>query len=438
MNPLRQKNIAVYAILLLVFVPVYSPVEGWSQVLSSQVEDSIFEISVMNFPSDSTDMTKARLFIIVGNEALRFLKAGDNFKARYEITVDIFDSNDDNIGSEFLVREITYDAYEYTIDIGRYVLESFDFDLTPGTYKFVVQMTDTDSNSTYTQEETNTIRSFRSKSVGLSDLIFAEGSVKNWSDVKNRFALFTRAVTIDYTDGFSVYVQVYSADTQAVEYAWQIVNSRDDSEIVMSKTNPVNFPNGPVREIILSFTGESFPRGTYIFKNEVRHPGGDKDSLNQKIGINWKNPPQTAYVLKNAIEQMSWIIPDEDIPLTDRMTPEEKEEYFKAFWKQRDPTPNTERNELTEEYFMRIDYANEYFGYRGRAGWNTDRGRVYSIYGNPDRREDTSETNAYQVTDRSVPQIIWTYYKVRKIFIFADQDRNGNYVLISEEALIRD
>jgi len=92
---------------------------------------------------------------------------------------------------------------------------------------------------------------------------------------------------------------------------------------------------------------------------------------------------------------------------------------------------------LTEEYFMRIDYANDYFSYRDRAGWNTDRGRVYSIYGSPDRRDDTTESNVYQTTGRSVPQIIWTYYKVRKIFIFADQDRDGNYILISEEALVR-
>ncbi len=63
----------------------------------------------------------------------------------------------------------------------------------------------------------------------------------------------------------------------------------------------------------------------------------------------------------------------------------ERDLFIKAFWKQRDPTPNTEENEYKKEHFRRIEYANQHFS-QGvpKAGWKTDRGRIYIILGEPD------------------------------------------------------
>ncbi|MCP2518822.1 GWxTD domain-containing protein [Candidatus Aminicenantes bacterium AC-335-A11] len=65
-------------------------------------------------------------------------------------------------------------------------------------------------------------------------------------------------------------------------------------------------------------------------------------------------------------------------------TDKERDMFIEAFWKQRDPTPGTPRNEFKEEHYRRIAYANRVFG-RGtpRPGWKTDRGRIYIILGEP-------------------------------------------------------
>lgn len=62
----------------------------------------------------------------------------------------------------------------------------------------------------------------------------------------------------------------------------------------------------------------------------------------------------------------------------------ERDLFIEAFWKQRDPTLNTSRNEFREEHYRRVNYANQFFG-RGTAkpGWKTDRGRIYIILGEP-------------------------------------------------------
>ncbi len=62
----------------------------------------------------------------------------------------------------------------------------------------------------------------------------------------------------------------------------------------------------------------------------------------------------------------------------------ERELFIEAFWKHRDPVPETEENEFKVEHYRRIEYANKYFGRETtKPGWKTDRGRVYIILGPP-------------------------------------------------------
>jgi GWxTD domain-containing protein len=62
----------------------------------------------------------------------------------------------------------------------------------------------------------------------------------------------------------------------------------------------------------------------------------------------------------------------------------ERELFIEAFWKHRDPIPETEQNEFRTEHYKRIEYANKYFGREAaKAGWRTDRGRIYIILGPP-------------------------------------------------------
>ena len=67
-------------------------------------------------------------------------------------------------------------------------------------------------------------------------------------------------------------------------------------------------------------------------------------------------------------------------------TDEEREQYIEAFWRRRDPNPDTEVNEYLEEHFERIAYANQHFA-SGIPGWKTDRGRIYIMYGPPNDKE---------------------------------------------------
>jgi GWxTD domain-containing protein len=126
-------------------------------------------------------------------------------------------------------------------------------------------------------------------------------------------------------------------------------------------------------------------------------------------------------------------------------TDRERDIFIDAFWKQRDPTPGTPRNEFREEHYRRLGYANEYFG-RGtpRPGWKTDQGMVYIILGPPNNIEK------YENVMNVYPTQIWFYFGDPKLglptafnVIFFKKEGIGEYILYSPtdhgpQALIAD
>jgi GWxTD domain-containing protein len=80
-------------------------------------------------------------------------------------------------------------------------------------------------------------------------------------------------------------------------------------------------------------------------------------------------------------EDVSYIITEEERKAFKVLkTDEERDQFIEQFWLRRDPDPDTPENEYKEEYYLRIQYANEKFS-SGIPGWKTDRGRIYVKFG---------------------------------------------------------
>ena len=104
------------------------------------------------------------------------------------------------------------------------------------------------------------------------------------------------------------------------------------------------------------------------------------------------------------------------------MTPEEKQEKLLEFWKKRDPNPNTARNERMEDYYQRVEYANNKFTHY-IEGWRTDMGMVYIMFGPP------SDVSRHPFEVDSKPYEVWRYYDLNYDFVFVDQSGFGDYRL---------
>jgi len=114
----------------------------------------------------------------------------------------------------------------------------------------------------------------------------------------------------------------------------------------------------------------------------------------------------------------------------------ERNIFIEAFWKQRDPTPGTDRNEFREEHYRRVQHANRTYGRSTpKMGWQTDRGRIYIILGPPRTIEQYDSVNNVHPTE------IWFYQGNESLglppafnVIFFKRDGVGDYVLYSPAA----
>jgi GWxTD domain-containing protein len=118
---------------------------------------------------------------------------------------------------------------------------------------------------------------------------------------------------------------------------------------------------------------------------------------------------------------------------SDKLSVEAKRRFLAEFWKKRDPTPGTPRNERREQFYGAIDYANKTFREGGRnpvSGWRSDRGRIFIRNGAPDqvlRREREGRAPPYEV---------WSYAKGKgAYYIFADRSGFGAFTLLTSNDL---
>jgi GWxTD domain-containing protein len=108
--------------------------------------------------------------------------------------------------------------------------------------------------------------------------------------------------------------------------------------------------------------------------------------LKQELGSTYK---------KWLNEDVRWIISPEELTAFKQLSnDEERDNFIEQFWLRRDPTPDTPENEFKEEHYRRIAYANEHFA-AGKAGWRTDRGRIYVVFGPADEVETHPSGGTY-------------------------------------------
>ena len=81
--------------------------------------------------------------------------------------------------------------------------------------------------------------------------------------------------------------------------------------------------------------------------------------------------------------------------------PVSRSEYGTAFWKKRDPKPETPENEFRDEFEKRVAFANSRFTQGETAGSQTDRGMVFILLGPPTWAGQKPLTSGDDANDKS-------------------------------------
>lgn len=149
---------------------------------------------------------------------------------------------------------------------------------------------------------------------------------------------------------------------------------------------------------------------------------------------------------KKWADEVKYILTEEEKDTFKKLTTdEERDKFIENFWKRRDPDTHTAENEYKEEYYRRIQYANDHYS-SAIPGWKTDRGRTYIVFGPPDDIEShptggTIRRETYQGggLTQAYPFQVWHYRRIPWIdgpveIEFVDKSYSGNYTMVMDPA----
>ncbi len=115
------------------------------------------------------------------------------------------------------------------------------------------------------------------------------------------------------------------------------------------------------------------------------------------------------------------------------------QQYFFNFWLQRSAS---DPESAWKNYKKEVDVVNSKFGTKVKRGYDTDRGRVYLEYGQPNEIVDRAFDSSSGLDESwgSVPYQIWHYYKLKnqsnRKFVFANPNLAlGDYELYHSDAI---
>ena len=126
--------------------------------------------------------------------------------------------------------------------------------------------------------------------------------------------------------------------------------------------------------------------------------------------------------LNKKFEPVIYIASKNEMDVYKRLdTADSKRKFLFEFWREE------QRRGLKDEYYERVDMANDLYAYSNRDGWQSDRGRIYVMYGEPDRILKKPHN------PHDIPYEVWYYYNLEGgvRFLFGDETGFGDYLLMN-------
>ncbi len=144
----------------------------------------------------------------------------------------------------------------------------------------------------------------------------------------------------------------------------------------------------------------------------------------KSFSIIWYEKPLYLYKRDLALRPLKLLLSEDEMENVSDMNDEELGKWFKLFWKSKDPTPDTDYNEIIDEFYKRVDEANAKYSRKFKEGWETDQGKILVLFGKPEKIINR------RYTVGKPPYIIWEYNNGLEKFTFIDEDKDGEFILV--------
>lgn len=435
---LRSSRGFPLAVALTALVAVSAPAAGQNNGL---------DVTTARYFRAGSNQTVVDAFCRVPLTAVSALGGAASSGAAFRFEVTVRDSN----GLALLKRSWIDPVQGSLLGIrGASTGEHLNFRVAPGRYS--LEVTVTDSATGLVTRGRTTFAGYKG-GIGASDLLLGTGlrapssaadTVARAGEIFNG-ALFIQtsgAPTLTPTQTqLSYYLELYPGRAESLSVNARVLDA-GGKQIIAAQPQKLGIAaSGGITYGILDLAG--LPEGPY--RLEVTATG---DSAMVRSAPFTMAPLETAVAVGNASDvatedvfsdkteagldslyaPLVYLMSSQESGQYSGLTVDGKRRWLRDFWARRNPAGGAGRSALMDQYYARVNEANSRFkegGAAGAAGWRTDRGRIFILYGQADERLDrrnNGTTNPYEV---------WKYTRDRNLkYVFMDLTRFGNYTLI--------
>ncbi|MBN1155236.1 GWxTD domain-containing protein [candidate division KSB1 bacterium] len=378
---------------------------------------------------DDTPGLELGVYVEFCNDMLQFVKnSDDSFEANYDLSITILTEDDHVAAGSMISHKIVVPTYPKTKERSLTNFISRFFKLDFDDYRLIIELTDTETGKKLRREEAMRFADLSSAQLYTNDFIYLDSLPDDMSTVEldSIRPNLLKMIQEQNTD-FGAMIEIYpksTLDSLTIRYD---VSDMADSVLFYQEIKRI--PEGsrilltiPLSDMI-TYAGK-YRIGLSIVQN------GSEYTKESRFTVNWTywDLDEMRYHKRLLAPLMSYI-PEKELKLLDYKSQEELEQWFYQYWRDRDPTPDTEKNELMYEFYRRVNVINFHFSVSDidKSSWDTDRGRVYLKYGPPQNLER-------HMSDLNRPPFeIWHYPDIDRRFIFEDRRGKGDYELIKIE-----
>jgi GWxTD domain-containing protein len=362
-------------------------------------------VGTVAFAAGPGDSVIAILGLSLENRAFAFQREGNAFVARYRVSLSFKreGASPVDLAREEVVRVATF---QETQRADESVLFQQVLRIVPGTYQVTAVVRDASSTSENTATAEYVAPKFGKATYSAPILAYQATGRGNLADPLS-LVLNPRGAVGYGSDTLLAYMEGYTF-TAPTTVPFQVIDEQ----------------NRTIYSDSLRF------RGGREVESQVVRLAPDSVSLGELEIVVGSQPERSASALVSFTQ--AWVVTnfdemldllryfghDEEIAAMRRAPASERARLWREFYERTDPNNTTPENEALNQYFSRVNAANQRFKDEGVPGWRTDRGEVLITLGPPDESIENTPGTASRI-------VRWTYLTYRLEVYFQDETGFG-------------
>lgn len=419
----QLKRLTVLALGLLGLTVLVAGCGPEMHSFAPDFKDSLFPprfgFFILNHPLANSDSSVSVLYTRIRYDDVVFIHADSGYAAHYQFSINVFSDKElTNLDySKIIDKRIVVPSYAMTNSIDAFDTMRVQLTLKPAKYYIVLKLFDYNTENTSTREVTHTFKNFMNSPLAISDVLLYDNADTTGIPID---ILKTREDTLladfyvttkDVPDTFRLHAVAKSIEAP----------SAIDTTLTITQHQRVQMYRLPIET-------QALAAGTYQLRLSVRK--GENESHSEAVfKILRSSIPSNLAELNQEIDPLMYLTTPGQIAELKKGTFEERRQKFLDFWLNRADGNKEKANALRAEFYKRVDFANEHLGGGLGQGWQSDRGRIYIIYGPP------GQVETHQEDFTTPPYQIWYYYNLRLEFVFLDEFGTGDYRLVQTSSI---